>query len=335
MGAFMFNRIVSLVLAFWLVQAAVAHKHVKSQDGSLSVEVADDLSLKDPVRKKELPFKVYYPKSGGPYPVIVFSHGFGGNKDGFGPVGKHWASQGYVVIHPSHEDGLSRQGNEARNSGGEDSGSRGRLGNLRNGLNDTNKISGRVADLVLVLDKLEDLPNLVPGLKGKLDSKTIGVAGHSFGAYTAMLIGGVTTDFGKEKDKSFLDKRVKCILPISPQGTGQQGLTEQSWNALRMPMMTITGTEDRGVGGQSVEWRKEPYKYSPAGDKYLIVIEGANHMSYGGALRIRSGGPTEIVNFSTTKYWDAYLKNSQEAKEYLQAGKLLKDFVGKCTLDKK
>ena len=331
----MFNRIVSLVLAFWLVQAAVAHKHVKSQDGSLSVEVADDLSLKDPVRKKELPFKVYYPKTGGPYPVIVFSHGFGGNKDGFGPVGKHWASQGYVVIHPSHEDGLSRQGNEARNSGGEGGGLRGRLGNLRNDLSDTNKISGRVADLVLVLDKLEDLPNLAPGLKGKLDSKTIGVAGHSFGAYTAMLIGGVTTDFGKEKDKSFLDKRVKCILPISAQGTGQQGLTEQSWNALRMPMMTITGTEDRGVGGQSVEWRKEPYKYSPAGDKYLIVIEGANHMSYGGALRIRGGGVTDIVNFSTTKYWDAYLKNSQEAKEYLQSGKLLKDFAGKCTLDKK
>ncbi|MFN9627691.1 MAG: alpha/beta hydrolase family protein [Planctomycetota bacterium] len=331
----MFKRIVFLVLTVWSVQAAVAHKQIRSQDGSLSVEVADDLSIKDPVRKKELPFKVYYPKTGGPYPVIVFSHGFGGNKDGFGPVGKHWASQGYVVIHPSHEDGLSRQGNEARNSGGEAGVLRGRLGNLRNDLNNTNKISGRVADLVLVLDKLEDLPSLAPGLKGKIDSQRIGVAGHSFGAYTAMLIGGVTTDFGQEKGKSFLDKRVKCILPISAQGTGQQGLTEQSWDALRMPMMTITGTEDRGVGGQSVEWRKEPYKYSPTGDKYLIVIEGANHMSYGGALRIRGGGVTEIVNLSTTKYWDAYLKNSQEAKEYLQSDKLVKDFAGKCTLDKK
>jgi dienelactone hydrolase len=176
---------------------------------------------------------------------------------------------------------------------------------------------------------------LASGLKGKIDRKTIGVAGHSFGAYTAMLIGGVTTDFGKEKDKSFLDKRVKCILPISAQGTGQQGLTEQSWDALRMPMMTITGTEDRGVGGQSVEWRKEPYKYSPAGEKYLIVIEGANHGSYGGALRMRGGAATEIVNFCTTKYWDAYLKNSQEAKEYLQSGKPLKDFAGKFTLEMK
>jgi hypothetical protein len=58
-------------------------------------------------------------------------------------------------------------------------------------------------------------------------------------------------------------------------------------------------------------------------------------MSYGGALRIRGGGVAEIVNFCTTKYWDAYLKNSQEAKEYLQSGKLLKDFADKCTLDKK
>lgn len=331
----MFNRLGFFVLAIWLVQAVIAPKQIKSQEVSLSVEVADDLAIKDPVRKKELPFKVYYPKTGGPYPVIVFSHGFGGNKDGFGPVGKHWASQGYVVIHPSHEDGLGRKGGEGRNAGSDAAGIRGRLGGLRSGISDTGNISGRVADLVLVLDKLEDLPSLAPGLKGKIDSKTIGVAGHSFGAYTAMLMGGVTTDFGKEKGKSFLDKRVKCILPISAQGTGQQGLTEQSWEALRLPMMTITGTEDRGVGGQSVEWRKEPYKYSPVGDKYLIVIEGANHMSYGGALRIRGGGVTEIVNFCTTKYWDAYLKNSQEAKEYLQSGKLLKDFADKCTLDKK
>ena len=331
----MFNRLGFYVLAIWLVQAVIAPKQIKSQEVSLSVEVADDLAIKDPVRKKELPFKVYYPKTGGPYPVIVFSHGFGGNKDGFGPVGKHWASQGYVVIHPSHEDGLGRQGSDGRNAGSDAAGIRGRLGGLKSGISDTGNISGRVADLVLVLDKLEDLPSLAPGLKGKIDNKRIGVAGHSFGAYTAMLMGGVTTDFGKEKGKSFLDKRVKCILPISAQGTGQQGLTEQSWDALRLPMMTITGTEDRGVGGQSVEWRKEPYKYSPVGDKYLIVIEGANHMSYGGALRIRGGGVTEIVNFCTTKYWDAYLKNSQEAKEYLQSGKLLKDFADKCTLDKK
>jgi hypothetical protein len=148
-----------------------------------------------------------------------------------------------------------------------------------------------------------------------------------------MLIGGVTADFGKEKGKSFFDKRVKCILPISGQGTGQQGLTDKSWDSLQLPMMTITGTEDRGVGGQGVDWRKEPYKYSPIGNKFLVVIEGANHLSFGGGLRARGNGVTEIVKLCTTHYWDAYLKNSKEAKKYLESDQLIKDAAGKCALE--
>jgi predicted dienelactone hydrolase len=61
------------------------------------------------------------------------------------------------------------------------------------------KIGDRVADLVLVLDRLADLPKSVPALNGKIDPTSIGVGGHSFGAYTAMLIGGVAADLGKEK----------------------------------------------------------------------------------------------------------------------------------------
>lgn len=317
-----------------VVSSTFADEKSKSQAGALAVEVADDLSIQDRA-EKELRFKVYYPKTGGPYPVIVFSHGFGGNKDSFAAVGKHWASHGYIVIHPTHADGLGRQGSDESNKEVNNAGLRGRLGVLRGEISEASRISGRVADLVLVLDNLETLPKMVPGLDGKIDLQKIGVAGHSFGAYSAMLIGGVTTDLGQEKGKSFRDKRVKCILPISAQGTGQQGLTEQSWRALQLPMMTITGTRDRGVGGQDVEWRKEPYKYSPAGDKYLVVIEGANHLSYGGGLRAGGGGVPEIVNRCTTYYWDAYLKNSKDAKDFLKTGKLQQDAAGKFTLETK
>jgi predicted dienelactone hydrolase len=91
------------------VSSAVADELVKSKEGPLAVETADNLTLRDETRKKDLTCKVYYPKTGGPYPVILFSHGFGANKDAFGPIGKHWASHGYVVIHPTHADGLIRR----------------------------------------------------------------------------------------------------------------------------------------------------------------------------------------------------------------------------------
>ncbi len=329
-------RILFLALAVSrFLQPALAEQQVKSKEGLLAVVIADDLLLMDAARKKELFFKVYHPQTGGPYPVILFSHGFGGNKDSFSPVGKHWASHGYVVIHPTHADGLGRNNPEPGKGGDNKAAARARLGGLLRGISDPEKIGGRVADLVLILDNLDDLPKSVSSLKGKIDSKVIGVGGHSFGAYTAMLIGGVTADLGKDADSSFMDKRVKCILPISGQGTGQQGLTAKSWEALKLPMMTITGTRDQGVGGQGVEWKKEPYKYSPAGDKYLVVIDGANHFSFGGGLGTRDGSITDIVKLCSTTYWDAYLKESGSAKKYLKSDLLVRDTGGKCTFEKK
>ena len=59
-----------------------------------------------------------------------------------------------------------------------------------------------------------------------------------------MLVGGVTIDVDGKQDRSLRDKRIKAILPISPQGPGQLGLTERSWKALALPMMTVTGSKD-------------------------------------------------------------------------------------------
>jgi dienelactone hydrolase len=312
---------------------AHADEPPKAQEGRLAIETVESLPLKDAVRKKDLICKVHFPKAGGPYPVILFSHGFGGNKDAFGPVGRHWASHGYVVVHPTHADGLGRADEIPKVDTGEKAGPRGRLQGLLEGINDPQKIGERVADLVLILDSLDLLPNAAPGLEGKIDAKHVGVAGHSFGAYTAMLVGGVTVDLGIDKGKGFADKRVACILPISGQGTGQQGLTNRSWDSLTLPMMTITGTRDQGAGGQGVDWKKEPYQFSPKGDKFLVVIDGANHFSFGGRLGPRGSAPMEIVKLCSTYYWDAYLKDSAAAKKYLQSDQLVRDAGGKCAFE--
>jgi len=302
-------------------------------DGPLGVEVADGLMLRDAARGKDLAYKVSYPEGDGPYPLIVFSHGFGGNKDAFSTVARHWAGHGYVVIQPTHADGLGRRDGDRNAAGGRP----GRLGagGLLAGLNDPDRIADRVADLVLILDSLAEIEKAAPGLEGRIDAKRIGVGGHSFGAYTAMLIGGVSVDLGGEQGRSFRDARVTCILPISAQGTGQQGLTEGSWASLTIPMMTITGTRDRGVGGQGVDWKKEPYTFSPPGSKYLVVIDGANHLSFGGGLGARGSDVTDVVKRTSTLFWDAFLKNSEPARAYLQSDELPKDAGGSYSFERK
>ena len=65
------------------------------------------------------------------------------------------------------------------------------------------------------------------------------------------------------------------------------------------------------------------------------MIDGANHLSFGGGLRTRGSDITDTVKLCSTHYWDAYLKDSEAAKKYLQSDKLVKEAGGKCAFEKK
>src|SRR6185295_15877755 len=58
----------------------------------------------DTARNRKVPVKIYYPQKGqGPFPVIIFSHGLGGSREGYEYLGRHWASHGYVSVHVQHQ----------------------------------------------------------------------------------------------------------------------------------------------------------------------------------------------------------------------------------------
>ncbi|HOQ62231.1 MAG TPA: hypothetical protein PKZ08_16505, partial [Vicinamibacterales bacterium] len=58
----------------------------------------------DANRQRTVPVKIYYPKSAeGASPVVVFSHGLGGTREGYEYLGRHWASHGYVSVHVQHQ----------------------------------------------------------------------------------------------------------------------------------------------------------------------------------------------------------------------------------------
>jgi predicted dienelactone hydrolase len=292
--------------------AAATPSAYKPAAGPHAVKEVKELVVHDAKRKKDLKVKVYYPDGKGPFPVLVFSHGFGGNKDAFAYLSRFLAGYGYVSIHPDHADA----GALRRLKGG--------LAELRQRVSDSRAWGERVRDVSCLLDAFPEIEKKVPALKGRLDGRRVGVAGHSFGAYTAMLLAGATVDLPRgPKAHSFADARVRAILPVSAQGTSHVGLTKESWKRMKLPMLTVTGTRDRGLGGHDPAWRQEPFKYSPPGDKYLLVIEGANHSSYGGARF--GGGParvTDYVKVAAIAFWDAYLKGDRTARAYLQSDRL-------------
>jgi dienelactone hydrolase len=225
--------------------------------GPCSVDTVKSITLHDVKRDKDLQLRVSYPKEAGEYPVIVWSHGATGTKDMYDPIITHWVSHGYVIIQANHSDSRAF-------------GQKGQMEVFRDW-------ASRPKDVAFILDSLDEIEKKAEALRNKMDKKTIGVGGHSFGAHTAQLVGGVTTvdPFSKER-VSHADKRPKAFVLLSPQGTGEM-LDEDSWKSFTRPAIVITGSKDPGRKGEPYTWRLEPFKYAPPGDKFLLFIEGAHH----------------------------------------------------------
>jgi len=56
----------------------------------------------DPDRDRVVPLKIYLPEASEPRPVVLFSHGLGGSREGCSYLGRHWAEQGYVAVFTQH-----------------------------------------------------------------------------------------------------------------------------------------------------------------------------------------------------------------------------------------
>jgi len=281
-----------------------------------------EVQLQDNNRKKKLEIRITVPRKVRPYPVLVLSHGLGRSKNSLRPLAEAWARKGYVVLQPTHSDSMQYADAQERRD----------FVLLRN--RNVSDWQSRPADVSFVLNELEHLEARFHDLRGKLDNDRIGVGGHSFGAHTTMLLGGATTrGFGARR--SFVDHRVDAFLLISPQGKSAL-FDSESWKTCAKPMMTISGSEDKDpFSDRDAEWRKDPFRYSPAGEKFLVWISGAHHGFGGinGPIPFPSSGTpdprhVEIVTAAGIAFWDAYLKQSKPARTWLRNDVLFKASKG-------
>jgi dienelactone hydrolase len=257
-------------------------------------------TITDDARSKDLQILLRWPKlpkdHSSPLPLVVFSHGMGGDREAFTKLSEHWTSHGFVVVHVTHSDSI-----KLRREQGE------KL-TLDNAMDVRNvDPESRIADCLYLAEHTEQLEQLIASQEQgaqpaaaraplSIDTSRVYVAGHSAGALTTMLCINVKARMreagGRPRDMLALKERgseiFKAGIVISGQGTTNRMLIDDSWNALRVPMLVLAGSKDvANVGKETPESRRHPFEKSKgeaAGGPpaWLLWIEGATHGSYQG-----------------------------------------------------
>jgi dienelactone hydrolase len=293
----------------------------QADPGPLAVKTIPNHTLRDQSRAdKEVPIRITYPDAEGPFPLIVFCHGAWGSKDGYQPLIRHWVGHGYVVIQPTHADSIA-------------------LGNTFRDESVFRFWNDRPRDVKLVFDSLDLLENELPVLKGKIDRQRLAVAGHSFGAHTALLVGGARPRL-LGRDLRYDDERVQAVMVLSGPAPNRL-LNEQSFAHLKKPTFFMSGSRDIvDVGPKlgSVDDRKKAYEFAPPGDKILVWVEGLDH-GFGGISGRRLWPPhsdhLSISRSVTLAFWDAYLKGNSAARAFLASDDLDSASSSKVTISRK
>lgn len=234
---------------------------------------------------------VWFPATGsgsGPYPLIVFAHGLGGDPQEYEQLLHGWAAAGYVVAAPLFP--LSN----ADTPGGPDGGD----------------IGNQPGDMSFVIDQVLDASKAADDpLSGLVDPDEIGAAGHSNGAITTL---------GLVADSCCRDARVKAAVVMA--GT-TEGLGRGRYDLAQAPPLFIVQDVHDGL----IPYSDAVAVYNAArGPKALLALSwdspsdtsGATaHMAASGVV-----GPTSTaVVQSTTAFFDAFLKHRHGALQAVTA----------------
>lgn len=277
-----------------------------------------DMSWFDVGRGRTIPVRIYCPANVSErFPVVVFSTGLGRSRDDCAYLGRHWAGCGYVSVfvqHPGSDEG-ARSGVRPRKE-------------LQRAFYSPQNIRNRPLDIMFVLDRLEQMAHDGSAIGERLDMTRVGASGHDFGSQTVLALAGQVLP----GQIAFHESRVKAVVAMSsPVPLGQVPLSV-AYGDVSLPCLHITGTADNSIVGTTQAYqRRLPFDHTSAADQFLITLNGGDHMTYSGHIRAANGASDgmfhRLIAESSTVFWDAYLKRSDKAKNWL-AGEGIKARLG-------
>jgi predicted dienelactone hydrolase len=207
----------------------------------------------------------------GPFPLVIISHGYPGNRYLMSHIAENLASKGYVAVSIDHKDS-TYDDQKAFGS----------------------TLYNRPFDQLFVLNEMDRLSRTGNTFAGVIDASRTGIIGYSMGGYGVVnVIGGgysaasaslqnappnkLLAERGAanpEYQKS-RDERIKAAIAIGPWGMQGGFWDAEGLKGIRTPVMFVAGSVDDVSGYE--RGVRAIYQGAVNADRYLLTFINANH----------------------------------------------------------
>ncbi|HEX8030824.1 MAG TPA: dienelactone hydrolase family protein [Vicinamibacterales bacterium] len=212
-------------------------------------------------------------KSATPFPLVIISHGYPGNRFLMSHIGENLASKGFVCVAIDHKDSTYDDQKAFAST-----------------------LYNRPFDQLFVLNDIDRLSRAGSGsfLSGLVDAQRTAIIGYSMGGYGVVnVIGGgysVASAAGNSAPPNQMlaergaanpeyqkarDPRIKAAIAIGPWGM-QSGFWDlDGLKGIRTPVMFVAGSADDVSGYE--KGTRAIYEGAINADRYLLTFINANH----------------------------------------------------------
>ncbi len=279
-------------------------------------------------------------ESDAPFPLVIISHGYPGNRYLMSHLAENLASKGFVTVSIDHKDSTYDDQKPFAST-----------------------LYNRAFDDLFVLNEMDRLGRPASGsfLAGRLDASRTGLVGYSMGGYGAVnVVGGgyskasetingappnkLLADRGAANPeyRKTMDPRIKAVIAIAPWGMVGGFWDAEGLKGIGTPVLFVAGSADDVAGYE--KGTKAIYQGAVNADRYLLTFLNANHNAAAPIpapaetyVAAEAGKPAafshyadavwdtvrmnNILDHFATAYFDLYLKGDTEKKAYFEGWK--------------
>ncbi|MDR9392070.1 MAG: dienelactone hydrolase, partial [Trueperaceae bacterium] len=242
--------------------------------------------------------------SGAPYPLVIVSHGYPGNRYLLAHLAENLASKGYVVASIDHADSTYADAGPFAST-----------------------LYNRPLDQRFVLNELERLAAEDGALGGLLDADTTALVGYSMGGYGAVnAIGGGFTEAsaglpfappralferhlaGSDAFEARRDDRIRAAIAIAPWGMNAGFWDADGLAGIETPVLFMAGSVDDVAGYEN--GARAIFEGAVNAPRSLLTFVNANHNAAAPIPAPSAAWATGTYDHYADPVWDTVRMNN-------------------------